>query len=202
MPGSNAGATYMLSDGYGGAHALLFGVGSFNSSEPNRYELLGNIFDGVRFDNYFGSDQGPAPGEWAHFAVGWDGQNIITYYNGVPVGKTPFAVPSHPWPRRRRRPCTHRRLRPRQLRWNASRKFEGMKTRILAKASLAVLSRRSLRKRSSSIEEICLATISDRGASASQIFHKDITEFNHRGWAREPRKVSVLIVARVRHHSM
>jgi hypothetical protein len=93
MPGPNAGATYMLSDGYGGAHALLFGVGSLNSSEPNRYELLGNIFDGVKFDNYFGSDQGPAIGEWAHFAVGWDGQNIITYYNGVPVGKTPFAGP-------------------------------------------------------------------------------------------------------------
>lgn len=93
MPGSNAGATYILSDGYGGAHALLFGVASFNSSEPNRYELSGNIFDGVRFDNYFGSDQGPAVGEWAHVAVGWDGQNIITYYNGVPVGKAPFAGP-------------------------------------------------------------------------------------------------------------
>src|SRR6185295_14818423 len=49
MPGPQAGATYMLSDGYGGAHALLFGVASFNTSEPNRYELLGNIFDGVRF---------------------------------------------------------------------------------------------------------------------------------------------------------
>ena len=92
-PGSNAAATYMLSDGYGGAHALLFGVGSFNSSEPSRYELLGNIFDGVRHDNYFGSDQGPAVGEWGHFAVGWDGQNIITYFNGVPVGKTPFHGP-------------------------------------------------------------------------------------------------------------
>ncbi len=93
MPGGNAGATYLLSDGYGGAHALLFGVGSFNSSEVNRYELLGNIFDGARFDHYFGGDVGPAVGEWAHFAVGWDGQNIITYYNGVPVGKTPFAGP-------------------------------------------------------------------------------------------------------------
>lgn len=92
-PGGSAAATYMLSDGYGGAHALLFGVGSFNSSEPNRYELLGNIFDGVKFDNYFGSDQGPAVGEWAHFAVGWDGQNILTYYNGVPVGKKAFAGP-------------------------------------------------------------------------------------------------------------
>jgi len=93
MPGAGAGATYMLSDGYGGAHALLFGVGSFNSSEANRYELLGNIFDGITFDNYFGSDVGPAVGEWAHFAVGWDGQNIITYYNGVPAGKTPFRGP-------------------------------------------------------------------------------------------------------------
>ena len=93
MPGANAGATYMLSDGYGGAHALLFGVGSLNSSEANRYELLGNLFVDGNHENYFGSDVGPAVGEWAHFAVGWDGQNIITYYNGVPVGKTPFAGP-------------------------------------------------------------------------------------------------------------
>lgn len=93
MPGPNAGATYLLSDGYGGAHALLFGVGSFNTSEPDRYEMLGNTFDGVRFDNFFASDQGPAIGEWAHFAVGWDGQSIITYYNGVPVGKTAFHGP-------------------------------------------------------------------------------------------------------------
>ncbi|HEV7682328.1 MAG TPA: carboxypeptidase-like regulatory domain-containing protein [Pyrinomonadaceae bacterium] len=93
MPGPHASATYMLSDGYGGAHALLFGLSSFGSSEPSRYELLGNIFDGVKFDNYFGGDVGPAVGEWAHFGVGWDGQNIITYYNGVPVGKTPFSGP-------------------------------------------------------------------------------------------------------------
>jgi hypothetical protein len=93
MPSGNGGATYLLSDGYGGAHALLFGVGSFNTSEPDRFEMLGDIFDGMRFDNFFGSDQGPAIGEWAHFAVGWDGQNIITYYNGVPVGKTRFSGP-------------------------------------------------------------------------------------------------------------
>ena len=96
MPGNNAGATYMVSDGYGGAHALLFGVASFNSYESGRYILLGNIFDGVldiSHVTYFGSDQGPAPGEWAHMAVGWDGRNIITYLNGVPVGKTAFAGP-------------------------------------------------------------------------------------------------------------
>jgi hypothetical protein len=93
MPGPHAGATYMLSDGYGGAHALLFGVAAFGSSEASRYELYGNIFNGVTHDNSYGGDIGPAVGEWAHFAVGWDGQNIITYYNGVPVGKTPFSGP-------------------------------------------------------------------------------------------------------------
>ncbi len=92
-PGPGAGGTYMLSDGYGGAHALLFGFGNYNSGESNRYQLLGNIFDGVTHENYFGSDQGPAIGEWGHFAVGWDGQGIVTYFNGVPVGKAPFAGP-------------------------------------------------------------------------------------------------------------
>jgi hypothetical protein len=28
-----------------------------------------------------------------HFAVGWDGLNIITYYDGVPVGKQAFTGP-------------------------------------------------------------------------------------------------------------
>lgn len=95
-PGSNAGATYMISDGYGGAHALLFGVANYGSSEPGRYQLLGDIFDGVldiTHVYYFGGDQGPAIGEWAHMAVGWDGQNVITYYNGVPVGRTSFKGP-------------------------------------------------------------------------------------------------------------
>ena len=93
MPGGDAGATYVLSDGYGGAHALLFGVANFNTSEHGRYQLLGNINDGIPGGDhifYFHSDQGPAPNEWGHIAVGWDGANIITYFNGVPVGKTPY----------------------------------------------------------------------------------------------------------------
>lgn len=93
MPGANAGATYLVSDGYGGAHALLFGVANFGSYEPGRYSLLGNIYDGVVPVMYFGSDQGPAVNEWGHYAVGWDGESIITYFNGVPVGKTAFAGP-------------------------------------------------------------------------------------------------------------
>jgi Concanavalin A-like lectin/glucanases superfamily/Carboxypeptidase regulatory-like domain len=93
MPGNNAGATYLLSDGYGGLHALLFGFANFNTSETNRYQLLGNMSDGSLDAShlvYFGSDQGPSPGEWGHFAVGWDGQNIVTYMNGVPIGRTAY----------------------------------------------------------------------------------------------------------------
>lgn len=96
MPGDNAAATYLLSDGYGGAHSLLFGFAFFNASEPGRYQLFGNIWDGVpelSHITFFSSDHGPASGEWGHFAVGWDGQNIVTYYNGVPVGKTRFIGP-------------------------------------------------------------------------------------------------------------
>ena len=92
MPGDNAAATYMISDGYGGAHAILYGVSNFSQSEPGRYQLVGNVWNGKLLTT-FGSDDGPAPNEWGHFAAGWDGANIVTYFNGVPVGKTPFVGP-------------------------------------------------------------------------------------------------------------
>jgi hypothetical protein len=94
MPGHNAGGTYLLSDGYGGHHALLFGFSHYNEAEPGRYQLYGNLFDGYVSGEHlvpFYSDEGPAPGEWGHFAVGWDGQSIVTYFNGVPVGKRAYA---------------------------------------------------------------------------------------------------------------
>lgn len=96
MPGTDAGATYMISDGYGGLHALLFGFSNLGASEPGRYEMSGNVNDGIGGSSHifsFGSDSGPTVGEWGHLAVGWDGQNIITYFNGVPVGKTHYALP-------------------------------------------------------------------------------------------------------------
>lgn len=92
MPGNNAGARYMISDGYGGAHAILYGFAAYGSAETGRYRLFGNIFDGVNVVSFI-SDQGPAAGEWGHFAVGWDGQNIIIYFNGVPVGRQAFVGP-------------------------------------------------------------------------------------------------------------
>ena len=92
MPGANAGATYLLSDGYGGAHAVLFGFGGFNTTDPNHYQLIGNVWNGGRIVS-FNSDEGPGVGEWGHLAVGWDGAEIVSYFNGVPVGRTAFAGP-------------------------------------------------------------------------------------------------------------
>ena len=92
MPGPNAGVSYMISDGYGGAHAILFGVANFGSREPGRYQLSGNVWNGNQYIS-FGSDVGPAPNEWGHLAVGWDGSNIIVYFNGVPVGQSTFVGP-------------------------------------------------------------------------------------------------------------
>ncbi|HEX8891598.1 MAG TPA: carboxypeptidase regulatory-like domain-containing protein, partial [Pyrinomonadaceae bacterium] len=89
MPGTDAYNRYLISDGYGGAHAILFG---FSYGDDNHYRLFGNIFDGTKI-TYLLSDEGPSAGEWGHYAVGWDGKSIITYYDGVPVGKQPFVGP-------------------------------------------------------------------------------------------------------------
>jgi hypothetical protein len=90
MPGRGAEGRYLISDGYGGAHALLFGFGARGTD--GRYNMTGNVWNGTSSTN-FGSDEGPAPLEWGHLAVGWDGAYITTYYNGVPVGKAAFAGP-------------------------------------------------------------------------------------------------------------
>jgi hypothetical protein len=90
MPGPNNFTRYMMSDGYGGAHALLFG---FDFSEPGHYNLFGNIWKGDGTALTFNSVEGPTANEWGHYAVGWDGQNVITYFDGVPVGKIPFTGP-------------------------------------------------------------------------------------------------------------
>jgi hypothetical protein len=89
MPGTDTFTRYLISDGYGGAHAILFG---FNYGPAGHYNLFGNIWNGAP-NFYFYSDDGPAPGEWGHYAVGWDGQNVVTYYDGVPVGKQAFTGP-------------------------------------------------------------------------------------------------------------
>jgi hypothetical protein len=91
MPGPDNYARYMLSDGYGGAHALLFGF-DYSEETDTHWSILGNVWDGEK-TVYFKSDEGPASNEWGHYAVGWDGQYMITYYDGVPVGKREFTGP-------------------------------------------------------------------------------------------------------------
>jgi Concanavalin A-like lectin/glucanases superfamily len=91
MPGENASGSYLISDGYGGAHAILFGVLNWGSI-PGRFQLGGNVWNGS-FYTSFSSDEGPAPNEWGHLAVGWDGTDVTTYFNGVPVGKTRYVGP-------------------------------------------------------------------------------------------------------------
>ncbi len=88
MPGENTQGRYLLSDGYGGSHTLLFG---FNHG-PRGYSFTGNVWNGTGVVS-FGSDEGPSVGEWGHYAVGWDGKSINTYYDGVPVGKVAFNGP-------------------------------------------------------------------------------------------------------------
>lgn len=92
MPADKSSGGYMLSDGYGGAHAILFGFHSLGGSDPGHYKLSGNVWDTTKLVP-FSSDEGPEPHEWGHYAVGWDGQYIVTYFNGVPVGRTPFNGP-------------------------------------------------------------------------------------------------------------
>ncbi len=86
-PGAYTGVRYLLSDGIGGAHAILFGLAG---SPGGGFTPEGNFFDGG-VSVPFGGDDGPSLGEWAHVAVGWDGSNIVSYYDGVPVGKNIFA---------------------------------------------------------------------------------------------------------------
>ncbi len=74
---------YVISEGYGGLHSLLFGFGGVAATSYN--PLTGNVWDGATTLS-FGGDDGPIPGEWCHIAVASDGQRIVTYMNGVPVG--------------------------------------------------------------------------------------------------------------------
>ncbi|GAC1413764.1 MAG: hypothetical protein NVSMB66_6220 [Candidatus Doudnabacteria bacterium] len=86
----NAGSSYMLSDGNGGAHAALLGFFQSGAGTPNNPQ--GNVYSGTSTVT-FGSDDGVGNNEWAHVAYGWDGTYVYTYIDGVPVGRTAFGGP-------------------------------------------------------------------------------------------------------------
>ncbi|HRJ90425.1 MAG TPA: hypothetical protein PLX39_17245 [Pyrinomonadaceae bacterium] len=77
------GAEYVFSDGYGGAHNLLFGP----SASGGRWALTGNFANGVN-NNTYGSFDTFATGEWRHIAVSYSQteNRVVAYVDGVPCG--------------------------------------------------------------------------------------------------------------------
>lgn len=76
------GTGYVLSDGWGGAHAILWCPGFAQS---------GNIRNGAASTLNFGGDYTANPGEWFHGAVACDGSFVYTFINGVCVGRTAWS---------------------------------------------------------------------------------------------------------------
>jgi hypothetical protein len=89
MPGNNAYSRYMLSDGYAGEHAVLFG---FTSSSGSRYAIYFNTRCNGAFTELVTST-GPMPNEWGHYAVAYDGGQAVIYYNGIAVAQKACAGP-------------------------------------------------------------------------------------------------------------
>jgi len=84
---------YVISDGYGGAHALLVGF----QQQPGASTLQivsGNVYSGS-VTTSFQADDGLYPGEWGHVAYIWDSTNgyLYIYIDGIPCMRTAFAGP-------------------------------------------------------------------------------------------------------------
>jgi hypothetical protein len=85
LDGNSIGQGYIISEGYGGSHAILFGL------TPNP---SGNIFNGTATTSFNTADYVPVYGsEWLHTAVGWDGKWVYLWVNGMCVSLTKFAGP-------------------------------------------------------------------------------------------------------------
>lgn len=81
---------YVFSSGYGGAHAILFGV----EGDGVKYALTGNInsrqADGSIGLISFTSDPALVPNHWYLISVELSGSTITTYVDGIPQSQTPF----------------------------------------------------------------------------------------------------------------
>lgn len=74
---------YLISEGYGGAHAVLF---SANSS------INGNVKSNASNIPFVGNYTTQL-GEWVHSRCGWDGKFLHVWINGIHVGLNPFTGP-------------------------------------------------------------------------------------------------------------
>jgi hypothetical protein len=78
-------AEYWISEGFGGAHAILAGFGGFIPA--------GNIWTGVTTTS-FASEYLACHGEWLHYRVTWNGiDTLFLLINGIVCGQVPFAGP-------------------------------------------------------------------------------------------------------------
>jgi hypothetical protein len=100
-PGEGCGC-YIVADGYGGSHAILWGFDGAGSPTPET--ITGNVScslcgaiggDGhpVGASTSFGSIDGVVDGDWMHTAVTWTGSVIMTTIDGVPSGVVDFIGP-------------------------------------------------------------------------------------------------------------
>lgn len=71
---------YWVSDGYGGAHAILCGP------------VNGNVWNGSGTVD-FNASYAVQSGEWLHSMVYWNGSNIYIFVNGIICGITAFTGP-------------------------------------------------------------------------------------------------------------
>ncbi len=74
---------FLVSEGFGGAHAILFGFSP---------AIQGNIWTGSAITAIAGGYTAQI-GEWFHARIGWDGTFVYVWINGILCNITPFAGP-------------------------------------------------------------------------------------------------------------
>jgi hypothetical protein len=94
------GPCYFLSSGFGGAHAILFGMQKDPTSglyhptgNIRRYNTGSTVYDAnnINSDSAFGT----VAGEWAHWSCAFDASTCLTYcyLNGICTGVISFGTP-------------------------------------------------------------------------------------------------------------
>lgn len=79
------GAEYWVTEGFGGAHAILAGLGGSGGPAGNMFDGSGN----VAFSGYYQAQDG----EWLLYDVVYDESAIWVLINGIVCGRTPFDGP-------------------------------------------------------------------------------------------------------------
>ena len=74
---------YVISDGYGGAHAVLFGM---NGGPTVGYNITGNQYTGATTASYTGLDSS-AENQWTLIGLAFDGAKIRTFRDGLCDGE-------------------------------------------------------------------------------------------------------------------